>query len=259
VGFRVLERPPCFAARPSRHDAGDWLVCASRPAPGAGARAFSLVELVIALAVALILTSLLLPCLSQVREHAHRLMCSSNLRQLGLAFAMYDRDYDDLPFSCELDKNRYGELMVARVVDGEASWDGLGLLYSGGYCRAPECFYCPSHTGTHTADRYDWRHEDVVTRIYTNYHYSGHVYWTDSTRKRSLEEGLKLVLATDALSQADWNHRVGMNMLRGDGSVRWLDDTSADGFVNRLPVAAGAPPPPGFRLIWRELESQPPR
>jgi competence protein ComGC len=254
----VLERPPSFADRSSRHDAGEAMFCAPRSAPGAGGRAFSLIELVIALAVAIILTSLLLPCLSQVREHAHRLMCSANLRQLGLAFAMYDREYDALPFSCELDKSRYGELMVARVEDHDEPWDGLGLLYRLDYCRAPECFYCPSHTGTHSADRYDWRLYESE-RIYTNYHYSGHVSWMDPTRRRSLNEGLKLVLATDALSQADWNHGDGMNMLRGDGSVRWFADTSADGFVNRLPVAAGAPPPPEFRSIWGELESQPPK
>ena len=55
-------------------------------------RAFSMMELVIVLAVSLLLTSLLFPALSNVRENLDRVLCSSNVRQLGLGTMMFAKD-----------------------------------------------------------------------------------------------------------------------------------------------------------------------
>jgi prepilin-type N-terminal cleavage/methylation domain-containing protein/prepilin-type processing-associated H-X9-DG protein len=63
--------------------------------PRAARRGFTLVELLVVVAVLALLAALLFPVLSQARHAARRSVCVSNLRQLGVAFAMYAGDYDE--------------------------------------------------------------------------------------------------------------------------------------------------------------------
>lgn len=57
-------------------------------------RAFTLVELLIVIAVIAILAAILLPTLGQAKLSARRITCVNNLRQLGLASQMYWDDHD---------------------------------------------------------------------------------------------------------------------------------------------------------------------
>jgi prepilin-type N-terminal cleavage/methylation domain-containing protein/prepilin-type processing-associated H-X9-DG protein len=60
--------------------------------------AFTLVELLVVIAVLALLASLLLPALRGAKVSAQRAKCVSNLRQLGIAAQLYWLDHDDEAF-----------------------------------------------------------------------------------------------------------------------------------------------------------------
>src|SRR6266700_70386 len=56
---------------------------------------FTLVEVLVVIAVIVILAAVLYPVFAQARDAAQRASCLSNLRQLALAHQAYVQDYDD--------------------------------------------------------------------------------------------------------------------------------------------------------------------
>lgn len=57
---------------------------------------FSLIELLVVLAVIVVLIGLLLPVLGAVRESARSVTCLADIQQIGLATRLYADDYDQL-------------------------------------------------------------------------------------------------------------------------------------------------------------------
>ncbi len=234
---------------------------------------FSLLELLVVLAVVLVLTGILIPAMASVREQANRMICSSYMRQIGLATMMFTDDFDSLPPSEYIVDGRQDvqELMAAHSGEGEIArdgWQGFGNLFKLAYIDNAEVFYCPSHRGFHSFDRYaevykTYRHYYLfpahLGAIYTNYQYAGATDWShDGNVQRDLLDS-RLVLATDGLrTWADFNHKVGMNVLMADISVNWRQDESIS-TIRQLLQAAGqgqVADQAAYEAIWNIVDPE---
>ena len=155
-----------------------------------GQRGFSLVELMVVMAIIAILLALLMPGLQAIRSTTYRVLSASNQRTLGQGITIYAGPRRGrLPESRVLlnEQADLGELMRtyaplpedpsltafgdAPGVAGPQSkswkprrvewysqthgWDGLGHLFALGLVPEAAVFYSPGHRGDHSFDRYE--------------------------------------------------------------------------------------------------------
>ena len=108
---------------------------------------FTLIELLIVIAIIAILAAMLLPALNKARETGRTAACKNNQRQLGQFYAFYSNDYKEYVYPVQAkDVVVYGIFRSYRVM-----WQDLLIAF--GYLKARDNFEsrklrilnCPSH------------------------------------------------------------------------------------------------------------------
>lgn len=216
-------------------------------------RAFTLVDVMVSIGVLAVLIALLLPSLSTVQETARRVVCRSNVRQIGLGVAMYAQDnrgylppsifalppefQGDVPTaSNSLIEPHFDRTMSVRLMPDELQlpwsegWDGLGLVYKLDYVHAVKVFYCPSHTGEHPYRRYALSWDTPGVEVVGNYQYRGNgpsgQPGVVTGRLDQISPQTAALISDGMQTREDYNHLVGANLFRADLSVVWFDDAA---------------------------------
>ncbi len=67
-------------------------------------RGFTLIEMLVVISIIALLSALIFPVFSRVRENGRKTTCASNLKQLGMAFAQYQQDNKRYPLAGQYQK-----------------------------------------------------------------------------------------------------------------------------------------------------------
>lgn len=181
-------------------------------------KGFTLVEILIVIAIIAMLAAMLLPALSGARERARRTTCLNNLKQIFAAFEMYAEDY-------------YENYPADEVAIYSTIYPDL--------IKTPHTFWCPStiSRGVRAPDRIDA----------TNWNNS-YAFVFGLTTSNNCPSPVPVISDKGifAGSSADYgNHVYGMNVAYLDGSTMWVlqpkviyyNGTSNQGPVDGVNVA----------------------
>lgn len=215
---------------------------------------FTLVELLVVVAIIAVLVAILLPALAKARETARRVMCGSNLRQMGVGIVIYSQDYhESVPWG------KYPNLPESAWTPGYTLWTytthdwiSIGLLYGQGLLPSLDVFYCPTmQQSVHTNLNQQWESEGYQARGIMRANYTVRAYFDYKLDNPETGTGMgeqpwgynsygiipgtrPYSLVTDFIVQLNGTvlngHPDGRNILFSDGGVKWIDDHVIPGY-----------------------------
>lgn len=234
---------------------------------------FSLIELLVVVAIVGVLISVTLPALAKARERAKRSACLSNLHQTHLAFACYAADFEDrVPLGYRSASKQFNSMIYSTTAGGQ--WVLFGVLAKGGYEPSPQVWYCPAEGNSKfqfgTEDN-PWPLNGAVTKnIQAGYasrpereipdnFAAPPAYLKAPYLPRLSDFGQRAIFAdlTAAANRVKTRHMDGINVLYGDGAARWVGLRSFAQPEDQWPEPA-VPPVTTFNgtqdLIWTALD-----
>ena len=184
---------------------------------------FTLVELLVVIAMIAILASMLLPALNRARDTAKSIGCSNNLRQLGLGAQQYAGDNQDTIVPAKSNTESWMDLIVKSLY-------GTNIVY----LKKPDIVICPLEKkpfkpgASSSEDCFAYGEyainaclagrgeENGKTRkIHSVYQSSGAVLAVDNARTRSYSVDYAVDLYIDFI-----RHGLATNVLFLDGHVK---------------------------------------
>jgi prepilin-type N-terminal cleavage/methylation domain-containing protein len=200
-------------------------------------RGFTLIELLTVMAILAVLAGMLFPVIAKSREQARKTVCMNNLRQIGMALAIYATNHGGAIPTAETPNQPW--LATHHIWDGTVNPPrhlGLGYLHEKfGYGLKGDMYYCPAAQGQGRMDWpvHTWSCWEKVDPDWqkpqcgTSYVYRE----TGFGAKRMLSHNAETpAMAMDSQVEVPYQYEhwaEGENILFYDGSVKWVPDPTA--------------------------------
>jgi general secretion pathway protein G len=131
-------------------------------------RAFTLIEILVVVAIIALLAAILFPAFQSARGKARSAVCQSNLKQIGAAIQMYTQDYDRFPRGLDPSDKYSPEIWSSRP-DVQAFLADTPLLQSdevlGNYLKSAGVWKCPSDSGFDMPEKIPYELKNPVTLV----------------------------------------------------------------------------------------------
>ncbi len=183
-------------------------------------RGFTLIELLVVIAIIAILAAILFPVFARARERARTTSCQNNIRQLGVAFAMYRADYDGI-----MPENWY-------LAEDNRVYRWIHVTY--GYIFNEDVYQCPSRPAT---GEVAWTPPYTTSRPFSSYYYA-HYYLAGMSESEVLRTTETVMLMdgwffpnetiewnAGMFRSPDANANVMAAWCNGDGDAPYVNDT----------------------------------
>ncbi len=184
-------------------------------------RGFTLIELLVVIAIIAILAAILFPVFARAREKANQASCQSNLKQIGLAAAMYAQDYDQsMPQGCG---SRYGNTATS-----------CQHVVLNPYIKNTQIWICPSEPQGHRTTGYPTQVSLEEQNFMTSYvvnvparqrvlstidQVSTFIHFMDGTAGTIVRNSTGCCAGRGGIISS--RHNDGSNVLFFDGHVKW--------------------------------------
>ncbi len=197
---------------------------------------FTLIEVLVVIAIIGVLASMLLPALSAARERARRTTCMNNLRQFAMAYEMYAADWHE-----QFPAAPANGLYVVPPVPS-----GTFAIYPD-YIKTAKTFWCPSSMNRNEPAPLEIDSKDKCENSYA------FVYGLTTSNKADVPVPMISDNGVYKSGELNYgNHKHGLNVLYIDSSVLWLNYSNPDDSEVRYFKAGRKTPKDGVNVACDE-------